>query len=165
METPAPFPTFIDVGLGVVLTQPSRIGFCSGHLRVLMTRRPDTTVYGGWWEFPGGKAEPGETPEACVARELEEELGVLAEVIAPVPGAEELRHVYEHAAVRLHPRLCRLAPNSLMPQNLSVAEHRWATGEELASLRILPANGELVEQLAALLADPYGRLADFGSFA
>ena len=44
--------------------------------RVLIAQRPEHKAHGGLWEFPGGKVEPGETPEACVVRELREELGV-----------------------------------------------------------------------------------------
>ncbi|MCB1451769.1 MAG: (deoxy)nucleoside triphosphate pyrophosphohydrolase, partial [Nitratireductor sp.] len=44
--------------------------------RVLVAQRPDGKNLAGMWEFPGGKVEPGETPEACLIRELEEELGI-----------------------------------------------------------------------------------------
>ncbi|MEO1039795.1 MAG: (deoxy)nucleoside triphosphate pyrophosphohydrolase [Pseudomonadota bacterium] len=44
--------------------------------RVLIAQRPEDKAHGGLWEFPGGKVEPGETAEACVVRELREELGV-----------------------------------------------------------------------------------------
>lgn len=56
----------------------------SGH--VLMQRRPDASMHGGLWEFPGGKVEPGETPEEALAREIDEEMGlaIAAADLAPV---------------------------------------------------------------------------------
>lgn len=125
-----------------------------GGVKALVTRRLKGSVYAGWWEFPGGKLEAGETPEACVRRELAEELGVEAEVVGGLPGLEEVRHVYEHAAVRLHPRLCLLAPASSKPQDLLVAEHRWVNADELAALAILPANRPIVDAVVALLLAP-----------
>src|SRR5262249_43671380 len=47
---------------------------------ILLVRRPVGRVFRGTWEFPGGKIEPEETPEGCLARELEEELGIVVEV-------------------------------------------------------------------------------------
>lgn len=63
-----------------------------GEGRVLLARRPEGKPMAGLWEFPGGKIEPGETPEAALARELEEELGVV--IGAPVPLAF-VSHGYE----------------------------------------------------------------------
>ena len=66
---------------------------------VLLAQRPPGKVYGGYWEFPGGKLEPGETVEAALRRELHEELGITI-------GAVEPWNVtlmdYAHARVRLH---------------------------------------------------------------
>jgi 8-oxo-dGTP diphosphatase len=63
-----------------------------GRGRVLLARRPEGKPMAGLWEFPGGKIEPGETPEAALARELEEELGVV--IGTPVPLAF-VSHGYE----------------------------------------------------------------------
>ena len=67
-----------------------------GH--VLLAQRPAGKPYEGWWEFPGGKFEPGENAEVAVTRELEEELGI--RVLASSPWVVR-EHVYEHAHVRL----------------------------------------------------------------
>lgn len=65
----------------------------------LLGQRGPDTFYPGYWEFPGGKVEPSETPRAALVRELDEELGI--EVLAATPWIVR-EHVYEHAHVRLH---------------------------------------------------------------
>lgn len=65
----------------------------------LLGQRGPGTFYPGYWEFPGGKVEPGETPRDAIVRELHEELGI--EVLAATPWIVR-EHVYEHAHVRLH---------------------------------------------------------------
>jgi len=80
----------VDVAVGVLI---------EGGGRFLLTSRPVGKVYAGYWEFPGGKLEPGETVEQALRRELHEELGITI-------GAVEPWHVelvdYPHALVRLH---------------------------------------------------------------
>ena len=73
--------------------------------RLLVTRRPPGAHLEGYWEFPGGKCDPGETHETCLARELREELGVSA-----VIGAEILSvtHAYPDRVVELHFFQCSL---------------------------------------------------------
>ncbi|MFN3884662.1 MAG: Nudix family hydrolase [Rhodocyclaceae bacterium] len=65
----------------------------------LLGRRAPGTFYSGYWEFPGGKVEPGETPRAALVRELAEELGI--EVLDATPWIVR-EHVYEHGHVRLY---------------------------------------------------------------
>jgi 8-oxo-dGTP diphosphatase len=80
----------VDVAVGVLVDRDGRF---------LLTSRPEGKVYAGYWEFPGGKLEAGETVEAALRRELHEEIGI--EI-----GAVERWRVeivdYEHARVRLH---------------------------------------------------------------
>ena len=78
-----------------------------GHF--LLTSRPQGKVYAGYWEFPGGKFEPGETVEQALQRELQEELGIQTGVIEP--WREELVD-YPHALVRLH--FCKVLNLSLI---------------------------------------------------
>jgi len=66
---------------------------------VLIGQRLQGKPYAGWWEFPGGKFEPGEDAAQALVRELDEELGI--EVLASGPWVVR-EHVYQHAHVRLH---------------------------------------------------------------
>jgi 8-oxo-dGTP diphosphatase len=110
--------------------------------RLLVARRIDGTHLAGHWEFPGGKCEAGEGPEACLARELREELGVEARV-----GAEIYRTLYSYADRRLHLRFfsCEIEGE---PRPLLGQEIRWVERHEMSALPFPPADAELVERLA-----------------
>ncbi|HEY9237602.1 MAG TPA: NUDIX domain-containing protein [Burkholderiaceae bacterium] len=82
--------TPVDVAVGVLIDAQGDF---------LLTSRPEGKVYAGFWEFPGGKLEPGETVEAALRRELREELGI--ETGAVQPWKVEIVD-YAHARVRLH---------------------------------------------------------------
>lgn len=82
--------TPVDVAVGVLIDAQGRF---------LLTSRPEGKVYAGYWEFPGGKLEAGETVEQALRRELHEEIGI---TIGPAqPWKVELID-YPHARVRLH---------------------------------------------------------------
>jgi len=80
----------VDVAVGVLI---------DGADNFLLTSRPEGKVYAGYWEFPGGKLEAGETVEQALRRELHEELGIT--IGAAEPWRIELVD-YPHARVRLH---------------------------------------------------------------
>ena len=80
----------VDVAVGVLIDERGRF---------LLTSRPAGKVYAGWWEFPGGKVERGESVVAALARELHEEVGI--DVVDAVPW-QVTRMDYVHARVRLH---------------------------------------------------------------
>ena len=86
----------VDVAVGVLIGAEGRF---------LLTSRPEGKVYAGYWEFPGGKLEVGESVEAALARELNEELGIAVDP-AHVQRWREQMVDYPHALVRLH--FCRL---------------------------------------------------------
>jgi 8-oxo-dGTP diphosphatase len=110
--------------------------------RYLVTRRSLGKHLGGLWEFPGGKRQPGESLEACLARELEEELGVRARV------GERLDLVawaYPDRRVLLHFFRCELGPPRI--QAREGQPHRWVTPTGLGRLSMPPADAALVARL------------------
>ena len=85
----------VDVAVGVLIERDAL-----GHEgRFLLTSRPEGKVYAGYWEFPGGKFEPGEALAQALRRELHEELGISIGAVLPWQQAE---FDYPHARVRLH---------------------------------------------------------------
>lgn len=110
--------------------------------RLLVTRRPEGTHLAGLWEFPGGKCEPNESHEVCLARELREELDVDGTV-----GDELLvtEHAYPDRRIRLHFRHCHIAgePRAVLGQEI-----RWVERRELSALDFPPADRELIALLS-----------------
>jgi 8-oxo-dGTP diphosphatase len=109
--------------------------------RYLVTRRIKGTHLAGMWEFPGGKREPGETLEASLIREIQEELGADAVVRHLLLMA---RHDYDTRSVELHFFACDLTSE---PQPRLGQEIRWVTPEEIGTLEFPPADAELIELL------------------
>jgi len=111
------------------------------HGTLLVTRRQKGVHLEGYWEFPGGKCDTGESLEACLARELREELDVEARV-----GAEVFTttHTYLDRRVELHFLRCELngEPRPQLGQDM-----RWVSREELATLEFPPADAELIQRL------------------
>ena len=108
----------------------------------LVTRRPGGVHLEGYWEFPGGKCEPGEDHETCLRREIEEELGVDVRVGRQI---FEVAHEYPDRAVELHFFDCELLgePVARLGQ-----EMRWVAPGDLAALEFPPADAELIKLLA-----------------
>lgn len=132
---------FVEVAVGVLVEQRG-----PGGPRILIARRPEGVVLAGCWELPGGKLEAGETAEACLRREFEEELGLRVIVGAAL---DPIEHAYDHAQVRIYPFYCSRVVGE--PRNRQVAEHRWVRPAELAQHRFPPANDQLMRRLAAVL--------------
>ena len=109
--------------------------------RYLVTRRVRGVHLEGYWEFPGGKCEVGERLDACLRRELVEELGVDAEV-----GHEvfTVTHDYPERSIELHFLVCRLLAE---PRPLLGQEMRWVARADLATLQFPPADDELIARL------------------
>lgn len=110
--------------------------------RLLLARRMDGDPLAGFWELPGGKVEPGETPEEALRREWQEELAVDvrgSEAFTFVSGAPNGRHV----TLLLY--LVREVAGE--PAPVGVGGLRWAAPEEAGRLPLLPADGPLVARV------------------
>jgi 8-oxo-dGTP diphosphatase len=111
--------------------------------RALLAQRPAGKVYGGWWEFPGGKIEPGEGTAHALARELHEELGV--EVERAYPWITRV-FAYPHATVRLH--FFRVLAWRGEPHGREGQAFAWQDLQALTVGPVLPANGPVLKSLA-----------------
>ncbi len=115
--------------------------------KVLICQRKDGDTFGGYWEFPGGKQEHGETLEQCLARELNEELAITAKPTARLTVVE---HDYPNVHLRLHPFVCDHDQGE--PQPLECQATRWIEPTELRDYRFPPANESLIEEVVNYLA-------------
>jgi mutator protein MutT len=109
----------------------------------LVTRRLEGTHLAGLWEFPGGKCDPGESLEACLAREMREELAVDVRVGARILA---VTHHYPERSVALHFYRCDLLgePSPQLGQQI-----RWVPRAMLRDLPLPPADAELIDLLAS----------------
>ncbi|XHX77106.1 MAG: A/G-specific adenine glycosylase [Stenomitos frigidus ULC029] len=110
--------------------------------QVLIDRRRQEGLLGGLWEFPGGKVEPGETIEACIQREIREELGI---AIAVGDRLIVVDHAYSHFRVTLNVHHCRHVSGE--PQAIECDEVRWVALAELDQYPFPKANLQIIEAL------------------
>lgn len=108
----------------------------------LLGQRAPDTFYPGYWEFPGGKVEPGETPHEALVRELKEELAI--DVLTAYPWIMREHH-YEHAHVRLH--FFEVAEWHGTPVDHVHSELSWQHADALDVCPMLPANGPILKAL------------------
>lgn len=111
---------------------------------VLIAQRPPGKALAMKWEFPGGKVEPGETPEHAITREIREELGceILVESVLPA-----FVHHYPHASVRMIPVLASLAPDSSQPHPHEHVAIDWVRVPELGSRDLAEADFPILTSL------------------
>lgn len=119
-----------------------------GDGRVLVQQRPPGTAMAGLWEFPGGKIEPGETPEAALVRELDEELGIVVDHSCFAPAAFASEALGERHLLLLLYALRKW-------QGIPVARHatalQWLRPVQLHALAMPPADRPLIGLLEALI--------------
>ncbi|MCS6969054.1 MAG: (deoxy)nucleoside triphosphate pyrophosphohydrolase [Cytophagales bacterium] len=135
---------------------PSETNYCCAVLpvacaviiskgRVLAAQRALHRSHGGLWEFPGGKIHPNETAEACISREIAEELGARVRLVARLPDC--LYH-YPHQSVCLIPFVC-YAEDPAAFQPLEHQAIHWCTDEELTHLNWCAADRLVLQQYIA----------------
>jgi 8-oxo-dGTP diphosphatase len=119
-----------------------------GDGRVLVAERPAGKPMAGHLEFPGGKLLPGETPEACVIRELKEELGVDTEASCLAP-LSFVSHAYDAFHLLMPLYVCRVWRGT--PEGREGQGLRWEHPRDLRDLPLLPADRPLIPVLEELL--------------
>ena len=129
----------IDVAAGVLIREDGSF---------LLAQRPEGKVYGGYWEFPGGKLEAGELPARALARELHEELGL--DIEDPSPWVTRV-YTYPHGTVRL--RFFRVRRWRGELHGREGQAFAWQRSERITVAPMLPANEPVLRALA--LPDEY----------
>lgn len=111
---------------------------------VLLTRRPPRGHLASMWEFPGGKLEPNESPEAAVVRECREEIGV---EVRPTDILDAAYHRYDDRTVLVLFYDCELVSGDV--QHLGVTEHVWVRPADLGGYALPDADQNVVRKLMA----------------
>ncbi|RCW80663.1 (deoxy)nucleoside triphosphate pyrophosphohydrolase [Phyllobacterium bourgognense] len=116
--------------------------------RVLLTQRPEGKSLAGLWEFPGGKVDPGETPEESLIRELHEELGIIVKpaCLAPLTFAS---HTYETFHLLMPLFICRRYEG--IPRGMEGQVLKWVRPKDMRDYPMPPADIPLIPFLVDLL--------------
>ena len=116
--------------------------------RVLLAQRPEGKQLAGLWEFPGGKVEPGETPEQCLIRELQEEIGIETDIpcLAPLTFAS---HSYDDFHLLMPLFVCRRFRGIAQPKEGQTL--KWVRPKQMRDYPMPPADEPLIQFLIDLL--------------
>ena len=129
----------IHVGCAIILNRNPQD---KNQGKILIAQRKPGTHLGGYWEFPGGKCEDGETMQACLEREVNEELGI---AIRPQKFLCSRQHAYPDRTVVLYFYLCEWV--SGRPAKHDCQDFRWTAPTNLQQFRFPPADTEIIQQL------------------
>ena len=121
------------IGVAVIWNQEGKI---------LIDKRRPGGVFGGLWEFPGGKKEPNETIQDCIKREVLEELGIEIVVEEHLITVE---HTYTQVKITLDVYNCRYLQGT--PQTIECDEFRWVTLDEIDSFTFPKANEQIISAI------------------
>jgi 8-oxo-dGTP diphosphatase len=148
LTAPIPAPPAAEAPAGLPLLLVAACALVDTETRVLIARRPEGRSMAGLWEFPGGKMEPGESPEAAIIRELREELGIdlSASGLAPFAFAS---HSYERFHLLMPLFLCRRWKGTPVPREGQTL--RWVRADALGEYPMLPADKPLLPMLRDFL--------------
>ncbi len=127
-----------DIAVGVIWREDE----------ILIAKRMPEGLLGSMWEFPGGKAEPGESLEAAVVREVAEELNVEVEAGEKIAAVD---HAYSHFEITLHAFHCRYRTGT--PTPLGCQEYAWVRAGELSDYAFPAANRKVLEEVRELESD------------
>jgi 8-oxo-dGTP diphosphatase len=115
--------------------------------KILITLRPQDKKLGGFWEFPGGKIEVGETSEVALKRELKEELDIEVEIGELL---ETVHHSYDWGNVVILAYWCRWLGGEI--KHLEVADHCWVAAGNLLDYDILAADQPIIQKIQEQLS-------------
>ena len=110
--------------------------------KFLITLRPPKGLLGGLWEFPGGKLEEGETLEACLKREIDEELAINVRVEKKLIS---VKHAYTHFKITLHVFECFYESGTLEPRECD--DYRWITADQLDDFAFPGADRKVIAEI------------------
>jgi mutator protein MutT len=110
--------------------------------KLLICQRKQDADLGGFWEFPGGKIEPGESAQQCLHRELMEEVGIRADVVSELPI---IQHEYPTVHIQIQPFLCRHVEGEARP--IECTKIDWIEPAQLNEYAFPPANAALIDDL------------------
>lgn len=110
--------------------------------KILIAQRANGKHLAGFWEFPGGKLEPDETPKACLIREIKEELNLDVEPFEALPA---FQHQYSNKTIELLPFRCKLIGGQLKLADHSAIE--WMELEKLPEMKLAPADVPVLDHL------------------
>jgi len=125
------------VGAAIILNRKNQI--------LIAQRSPEGGMLAGLWEFPGGKIAAGETMPECIARELQEEMGLTLEV---GPHLVTVPHAYSHFTIALHAHFARI--RSGRPRHLDCADHAWVTPDQFDDYPFSKADLDIIRAIRAL---------------